>query len=343
MSDYLNSTRRSVAWLKAAHDKGQLEIKPPFQRNPVWTDAQKSFLVDSILQGYPIPELYMQESVSPDGVEHYTVVDGQQRVRACLEFIEGAFDLDPDQASQWPDMKFEDLTPEERTRFFAYNFLVRQLPPVPDEQLRVVFQRLNRNTVALNRQELRHATYWGQFIKSMEGIAELPWWSVSGIFTPNDFRRMLDIEFISEIAVAYLHGLQNKKSTLDKWYATYEREYADRARVEEAFQSTMGEISQVLPDIPSTRWRKKSDFYSLFLAFAAHSSKLPLTKNGRKQAGDVLRKFGSDVDAYLSGDHPKASKAVIKYADAVERAASDLANRRARAEVLNELLAPVFT
>src|SRR6186713_535189 len=114
MSDYLNSTRRSVAWLKNIHDKGQLEIKPPFQRNPVWTDPQKSFLIDTILRGYPIPELYMQESVSEEGAEHYVVVDGQQRVRACLEFVEGQFALDADQAPQWPDTKFDDLLPDER-------------------------------------------------------------------------------------------------------------------------------------------------------------------------------------------------------------------------------------
>ena len=170
--DFLNSTRRSVSWFKQAHDSGTLTVKPPFQRNPVWTEAQKSYLIDSILKGYPIPELYVQETVDETGVEQHTIVDGQQRVRACLEFLEGKFALTATEVPKFADMKFDELGPDEKKQMFAYNFIVRQLPEVPDEELRAIFQRLNRNVVALNRQELRHATYWGEFISSMEKISD---------------------------------------------------------------------------------------------------------------------------------------------------------------------------
>jgi hypothetical protein len=295
MSDYLNSTRRSIAWLKQAHDAGQLEMKPPFQRNPVWTEAQKSFLIDSILRGYPIPELYMQESVTEDGKERHVIVDGQQRVRACLEFIEGRFSLDAEQVPQWPDLKFEELTSEDRKKIYAYNFIARQLPAVPDEELRIVFKRLNRNTVVLNQQELRHATYWGAFLKTMEALAELDWWSTSGIFTANDVRRMLDIEFISELAVAYVHGPQNKKTSLDKWYPAYEQSFPDQSRVTNVFQVVLGELAQVLPAISGTRWRKKSDFYTLFLVFASHEDQLPLPRASRDRARIQLGQFAAAV------------------------------------------------
>jgi Protein of unknown function DUF262 len=324
------------------HDAGQLELKPPFQRNPVWTDAQKSFLIDSVLRGYPIPELYMQESVTASGREHYIVVDGQQRVRACLEFVEGRFTLEPKECPEWPDADFDDLTDDQRKKIFGYNFIVRQLPPVPDEELRLLFARLNRNSLVLNRQELRHATYWGSFIKCVEGLAELEWWTTSGVFTANDVRRMLDIEFISEIVIAFLHGLQNKKSSLDKWYATYEREFVRASDVVSVFQTVLGEFSHVLPSIGTTRWRKKSDFYSLFLVFAEHSGKLPLSKAGRKSATKVLTEFGAHVDEYLTGNSPRAAAGIKKYAEAVERAASDLSNRRARADALSVLLQDVW-
>jgi hypothetical protein len=323
--------------LKQVHDNGQLEMKPPFQRNPVWTDAQKSFLIDSILRGYPIPELYMQESVSETGKEKYVVVDGQQRVRACLEFIEGKLALDSAEAPDWPDASFDDLTAEERKAVFSYNFIVRQLPAVPDEELRVVFQRLNRNTVVLNAQELRHATYWGAFIKSMEQIAEMEWWSTSGIFTANDVRRMLDVEFISELTIGLLHGPQNKKASLEKWYPAYEKEFPERARVESVFRAVLGEIGHLLPSISATRWRKKSDFYSLFLVLAGRAAELPLSKHGRSKISNALIKFGDSVTEFLSKGGA-ATKAVKVYSDAVERAASDLANRKARSEALESVL-----
>lgn len=341
MQDFLSSTRRTVSAFKKAHDENRLKLKPPFQRNPVWTDAQKSFLIDTILRGYPIPELYIQESVDDKGTEVLTVVDGQQRLRACLEFLEGKLTLTPAEASDWPDFTFEDLSPTEKSKVFGYNFIVRQLPDVPDDELRAIFRRLNRNVVALNQQELRHATYWGKFISSMEKMSDVEYWTRAGLFTANDFRRMLDIEFISELAVAHLHGIPNKKSTLDKWYAAYEQEYPDEQKVEQLFQAVASELSRVLPKISETRWSKKSDFYSLFICFAAHAADLPLSKTGRAAAKSKLEKFGAEVDdALKTGQGATAN--VRKYAAAVERAASDQNNRVRRGEVLEVLLKQVW-
>lgn len=284
----------------------------------------------------------MQESVTADGAEHYIVVDGQQRVRACLEFVESRFSLDPKECPKWPNAKFEDLTDDDCKKIFGYNFIVRQLPAMPDEELRLLFARLNRNSLVLTRQELRHATYWGEFIKCMETLAELDWWTTSGVFTANDVRRMLDIEFISEIAIAYLHGTQNKKSNLDKWYGTYEREFQKRTEVMSVFKIVLGEFSHVLPSIGATRWRKKSDFYSLFLAFSKMANSMPLNKTKRKLAAKTLVAFGDNIDAYLSDRTARVTTQVKKYADAVERAASDLANRKQRADALNAELEKVW-
>jgi hypothetical protein len=336
--DFLNSTRRSVSWFKQVHDSHKLTVKPPFQRNPVWTEAQKSYLIDTILKGYPIPELYVQETVDENGSERHTIVDGQQRVRACLEFIEGSFALTPAEVPDYADLKFEELGPEQRKQIYAYNFIVRQLPEVPDEELRIIFQRLNRNVVALNRQELRHATYWGEFISSMERISDLDYWTTSGVFTANDIRRMLDVEFVSEIVVARIHGLQNKKAALDKWYEVYEQSYPPKDQIESEFQIVLGEFAQIMPDLTRTRWRKKSDFYTLYLVFANHVDKLPLSKSGRAKASKKLRDFGNAVDTFISLE--KGGGALVhKYARAVERAASDLASRTARAQALEAVLA----
>ena len=79
---------------------------------------------------------------------------------------------------------------------------------------------------------------------------------------------MIDIEYVSELAIGYSHGLQNKKESLDKWYEAYEKEFPDRRRTERAFNSTLQEIVSAIPAITKTRWRKKSDFYTLFLLMA---------------------------------------------------------------------------
>jgi hypothetical protein len=152
---------------------------------------------------------------------------------------------------------------------------------------------------------------------------------------------MIDVEFVSELIVAYLHGPQNKKLSLDKWYETYETGFPDQTRVESTFHTVLGELHAVLPRIKESRWRKKSDFYSLFLCFAGKVEKLPLSKGSRASASKLLVKFGEDVDEYISTG--KSSRAVVKrYGDAVEKAASDLGNRKARSEALDTLLDSVW-
>ncbi|CDX59319.1 conserved hypothetical protein [Mesorhizobium plurifarium] len=328
----LTSTTHNIAWLSKRYQDEELQLKPPFQRNPVWTERQKSYLIDTILHGYPIPELYIQEYTDANGNDVYVVVDGQQRVRACLEFIRGEFSMSPKDSPDWADMVFDDLSEEERKRIYNYNFVVRVLPDIPDVELRAIFSRLNRHVVALNKQELRHATYWGEFIESIEKISDSEGWSEVGLFTPNDVRRMLDIEYVSELAVGFLHGLQNKKESLDKWYEAYENEFPDRRRMEKVFSSTLLEIIKVLPNINKTRWRKKSDFYTLFLLLAESASDFPLASDVRIQLGEALTKFGTDVDAYLRDPDGNAGlpKSIKDYSAAVERAASDLARRRVR-------------
>lgn len=336
--NFLDVTRRSVAQLKKHWDQSELDIRPPFQRNPVWSEKQKSFLVDTILRGYPIPEIYMQEEVSASGEQRFVIVDGQQRVRACLEFVEGKYALSDPENSPWFEKKFEQLAPKEKEQIFGYNFLVRQLPNAPEAQLIDIFKRINRNTVSLNKQELRHATYWGEFILCAEAISDDPLWSEINIFSANDIRRMLDAEYISEIVIAVLHGVQNKKSTLDKYYVTYEDDFEQKKEIQRVFRLVLPEMAAIVDAQPRARWRKKSDFYSLFLVLAEHIDELPLSSSKRKSIATALNSFGADVDEHLRNPGLGSIKAVARYANAVERAASDIANRKERHTILTQVL-----
>src|SRR3954454_132212 len=109
MTDFLNTTHRTILQLRKWLEEGELELKPPYQRNPVWLEPQKAALIDTILRGYPIPEIYMQDTVTTDGDEMHYVVDGQQRIRACLEFISGNYSLDPETSPEYGEVSFDDL------------------------------------------------------------------------------------------------------------------------------------------------------------------------------------------------------------------------------------------
>jgi hypothetical protein len=338
---FLNQTTHNISWFVKRHQAGELQLKAPFQRNPVWSDKQKSYLLDTILNGFPVPELYLQEFTDAQGNDRYIVVDGQQRLRACFEFIAGGYAMDGDDSPDFRDMKFTDLTEEQKKTIYSYNFVVRVLPDMDDAMLRAMFQRINRNTVALNRQELRHATYWGDFLQCVESLSDMEPWTALGVFSVNDVRRMLDVEYVSELVVAVLHGLQNKKEELDDWYKAYEKEFPQRKEVEHKFAKILGEILSIIPDGERTRWRKKSDFYSLFLALASVENRIPFASDERQAIRDALINFALSVDGFLSnaGDGVERPPEVVGYALAVERAASDIANRRTRHTALCSVIA----
>lgn len=346
MSKFLQTTNRTISWFKRTHDNGELQMKPPFQRNPVWTTPQKSYLIDSVLNGYPVPELYMQEFIDDQGNERHVVIDGQQRIRACLEFIEGQFALNEEESPSWANMRFENLSANDKKTIYSYTFIIRVLPDIPDEEIRGIFQRLNKNVVALNAQELRQATYWGPFIKTMQEISDYKYWSTSGIFTPLNIRRMMDIEYISELSIAVLHGHQNKKETLDKYYLDYEEEFEARDDLISIFQSVLFEIEQIYPDIKNIRWKKKTDFYSLFVFLASKMKFLPLSTDTRQKVREILDQFAAEVTEYLSTSNEITRsdyrETVADYAKSI-RSSSDIGNRRRRHNALEKELKSIFS
>ena len=343
--NFLNTTIRNVAWLKGTYDRGELDMKPPFQRNPVWVARQKSFLIDTILNGYPIPEIYMQETVDEKGTGKYIIADGQQRTRAVLEYIEGEFCIDAKESPDLADLYFEDLSSDQKKIFYQYNFVIRLLPDVSDEELRSIFQRLNKNVVSLNRQELRQATYWGPFLKTMNLISDREYWGKIDIFTPNDIRRMLDVEFISELAIYALHDFQNKKDNLDKYYALYEEEFENEKEIVTIFDTVNAELFKILPEISDTRWRKKTDYYTLFGLFAKHRKEFPLTKENRSSAKKLLLAFADELDSFVrtnrDNNDMNFSLATKEYVKGI-RASTDIGSRKARELGLKMQLSRIF-
>src|SRR4051812_31138129 len=71
----------SIGEIFSLYERKQLEINPAFQRFFRWTDIQKTYLVESVLLGLPIPPLFFAQS--EDG--RLEVVDGVQRLSTLLQ------------------------------------------------------------------------------------------------------------------------------------------------------------------------------------------------------------------------------------------------------------------
>ncbi|MDG4820269.1 DUF262 domain-containing protein [Asanoa sp. WMMD1127] len=346
-ASFLNTSHQKISWFAIQNSLGLLTIRPPFQRRPVWTAEQNAYLVDSILRGYPIPEIYIYaRSTDGDTGDHTYVVDGQQRLRACLGFLADEFPVTFDLSkveplytladTPWYDKRFSELGPELREAFRGYKLIVRELEDVNDDQIRHMFHRLNQSTVALNAQELRYSMYSGGLLPVVEAIAERAEWDQFRIFTKLQRRRMLDSEYVAELVIGYLHWPQNKKENLDNYYRQYSPTFPFHDQVMLRFVDVLEYIAKLFPEprMAGTRWYKKSDFYTLFLALA----------RGRINAATMnianlrrsLEEFSQLVDGPALADdaHP-----ATVYRAAVERAATDRARRIRREDALASFVA----
>ena len=331
------ATTYPISWFIERDRDENLNLSASFQRNPVWRDPQKSNLIESILLSLPIPELYIQIKTDAGGRSQYTVVDGQQRIRAILEFagIGGrpTFELSGlmDTSSRWMASSFSDLTDEERGEFFGHHMAVRLLEDATDAEVEGLFKRINKYIMPLNPQELRNATYKGPFLRLSETLAEDGYWSENGLATPVSIRRMRDIEFVSDLLIGLMHGPQSGSPTvLDDYYARYEEyegEFPRQRVTRRRFYRVLDCIQETLPNLKETRWSNKTDFYSLFVAIGQLQRERGQWVEDYSLVREELSRFESEVTEYQSNDKAEVPKQVKDYVEALRRGSSDK-NRR---------------
>lgn len=271
---------QTLRWFQQQSELGLLELRPSFQRRPVWNEEQKSFLLDSILRGYPVPEVYLYTLHDQGTDDKVGVVDGQQRLRACLEFMADGFAVNFNvqklgtvhtlDDTPWFNKRYSELSEGERRRILRYRLITRELDGLTEEQVKHVFFRVNQANVVLNSQELRFSMYRSGLLKTVEDLTRRDEWNHFRLFTTSQKRRMLDSEFIGELVVGYLHWPQNKKDDLDHYYRQYAEVLPSENRVTERFEWTLAVLQRLFPEprMAGSRWRNKSDFYTLFLVIA---------------------------------------------------------------------------
>ena len=106
----------------------ELILSPKFQRRKVWTTRGKSYLIDSILRGMPIPQVFIREKIDPELRRTIReVVDGQQRLTAILQFIEGAIYVMKSHSLSRRQIYWAGLTAEQQTAFLSYSLSGKRL------------------------------------------------------------------------------------------------------------------------------------------------------------------------------------------------------------------------
>lgn len=124
-----------------------------------------------------------------------------------------------------------------------YELSVDLLLDAPDKEVLDIFARLNSYAVKLNSQELRNATYFGEFktLAYSLGFEYVSFWTENRIFTDSAILRMAEAELASDLLVALLDGIKSRKA-IDAYYKKYDDELKAKSKLKQGFRKTMDAI-----------------------------------------------------------------------------------------------------
>lgn len=151
----------------------EIDLQPDFQRGEVWSTAKKQRLVDSILRDWHIPPIHV--IVDSDSGQ-LLVLDGQQRLAAIRDFVDGNFAVDSRVEPVIADLqdqhgkRYATLRPDLKRRFDQFTIRVFRITDYAPEEPGELFYRLNQPT-ALTAAEQRNA-FFGETRRQTKELVE---------------------------------------------------------------------------------------------------------------------------------------------------------------------------
>ncbi|ALB41365.1 MULTISPECIES: DUF262 domain-containing protein [Nostocales] len=164
-------------------DRGNIELNPRFQRRDAWDITRKSRFIESLVLGFPVPQIVLAANRQEKG--KFIVLDGKQRLLTILQFYGGSDEniSNNNNAFALRNLEFRrDLIGKKYEDFKNDVFLSSELNALDNQTIRTVlirnwpnenllykiFLRLNIGGTPLSPQELRQALHPGDFINWLD-------------------------------------------------------------------------------------------------------------------------------------------------------------------------------
>lgn len=135
----------------------RLDIRPKYQREFVYKDAQRDEVIRTVMRGLPLNVIYWCKVKKEDGSDGFEVLDGQQRTISVCEYVDGSFSVD--------DKYFYNLPDDIKQKILDYRLSVYVCDGTDSEKLDW-FRIINIAGERLTDQELRNAVYAGPWTSS---------------------------------------------------------------------------------------------------------------------------------------------------------------------------------
>lgn len=130
---------------------GNLDIRPPYQREFVYKVKQRDAVINTVKKGFPLNVMYW--AVREDG--KYEIIDGQQRTISICQYVHGFFSFE--------NLYFHNLKENQKKQILDYELTIYKCSGSESEKLDW-FETINIAGERLTSQELRNAVYSGKWV-----------------------------------------------------------------------------------------------------------------------------------------------------------------------------------
>jgi hypothetical protein len=175
---------------KARTWRSAVEEHPPYQReSAVWSLDKQQLFIDSLLNGYDVPKIYLHDLRGRHPTKVYAIVDGKQRLTTIWDYLADRFplaaqfriepgnmpDVPPDAVTPAGALRFSELDPRWQKVLTGTYLSVVLIRDATEEDIEDLFSRLN-NGEALNAAERRNAL-GGDMARLIREVARLPFFT----------------------------------------------------------------------------------------------------------------------------------------------------------------------
>lgn len=300
--DLFDRNKKTIKSIYDDFQNGKLVVDTTYQRRRVWLEQDKVRLIETILLGLIVPEVFFwPATIDPetgDAVTH--IVDGQQRINALVDFIEGKYDLtaryflNDQMKEKYGNLTFSELPPDAKSAIWTYKLSVVDIDKSwSKEQITTMFYRLNLTEYSLNEQERRNSKV-SAFGDKAEALATLDFWAKMHVFSAADARRMKDTEYCCSIYILAREGIidQTNSKRINQYYDDYAEKFDEDDSLTNQITVAMEIIDRLTDASMLSFVSKKAQMYTMFcLAFRLADENIGYSE-------DVYVKLKLFIDAY---------------------------------------------
>lgn len=317
----------------------KVRLDPSWQRGPVWSEPKQALLIDSILRSYDIPMIYLWDRGTGSHPFRFEVVDGQQRLRAIWEFLDGEFKLSKDApnigSSRIAGKSYDDLPKRFRDKLDNFEIVIAFIKNAQQPEISVVFSRMQMG-VRLNPAELRNAIQTG-YRQAVDAVSRThPFFAASRI----PAARFKHQDYLAHaLSVCHHEGKRDAKAQQlhdDYSYIIDSAIYAPLLAKANDILDFLNEVNELASRKLTQKWM----FVDLFYFLYRHRDQIKKISSANfskayQEFEADRRKHNAEPERLLIGKPTKANRDLYAYIIAFKNQGGERSNIKQRTDVVD--------